>query len=203
MGGERVRCDLLAVGTELLLGQIVDTNSSWLGEQLAAAGHRLLRARPGRRQPGPHRRHAAPDARPGRRRHRVRRPRPHARRPHPRRHRRGDGRRARAPRRDRRPHPVAVRRPGAGRWPTTTCARPTSPRAPGCCGTRSAPRPGLAAPGRRRQGRLRRAGRALRDDAHGHRARAARPARARRASGPSSARGRCGPGARRSRASPR
>jgi nicotinamide-nucleotide amidase len=33
-----VRCDLLAVGTELLLGQIVDTNSSWLGEQLAAAG---------------------------------------------------------------------------------------------------------------------------------------------------------------------
>ncbi|MFM7762364.1 MAG: competence/damage-inducible protein A, partial [Acidimicrobiaceae bacterium] len=27
-----------AVGTELLLGQIVDTNSSWLGEQLAAAG---------------------------------------------------------------------------------------------------------------------------------------------------------------------
>jgi nicotinamide-nucleotide amidase len=33
-----MRCDVLAVGTELLLGQIVDTNSSWLGEQLAAAG---------------------------------------------------------------------------------------------------------------------------------------------------------------------
>jgi len=33
-----VRCDVVAVGTELLLGQIVDTNSSWLGEQLAAAG---------------------------------------------------------------------------------------------------------------------------------------------------------------------
>jgi nicotinamide-nucleotide amidase len=33
-----MRCDVLAVGTELLLGQIVDTNSSWIGEQLAAAG---------------------------------------------------------------------------------------------------------------------------------------------------------------------
>src|SRR4051812_25899654 len=33
-----MRCDVVAVGTELLLGQIVDTNSSWLGEQLAASG---------------------------------------------------------------------------------------------------------------------------------------------------------------------
>jgi nicotinamide-nucleotide amidase len=33
-----MRCDVLAVGTELLLGQIVDTNSAWIGEQLAAAG---------------------------------------------------------------------------------------------------------------------------------------------------------------------
>jgi nicotinamide-nucleotide amidase len=33
-----MRCDLLAIGTELILGQIVDTNSSWIGEQLAAAG---------------------------------------------------------------------------------------------------------------------------------------------------------------------
>lgn len=33
-----MRCDVLAVGTELLLGQIVDTNSSWIGEQLAARG---------------------------------------------------------------------------------------------------------------------------------------------------------------------
>jgi nicotinamide-nucleotide amidase len=33
-----MRCDVLAVGTELLLGQIVDTNSAWLGEQLAASG---------------------------------------------------------------------------------------------------------------------------------------------------------------------
>jgi nicotinamide-nucleotide amidase len=33
-----VRCSVIAVGTELLLGQIVDTNSSWIGEQLAANG---------------------------------------------------------------------------------------------------------------------------------------------------------------------
>lgn len=33
-----MRCDVLAVGTELLLGQIVDTNSAWMGEQLAARG---------------------------------------------------------------------------------------------------------------------------------------------------------------------
>lgn len=33
-----MRCDVLAVGTELLLGQIVDTNSAWIGEQLADAG---------------------------------------------------------------------------------------------------------------------------------------------------------------------
>ncbi|HZA00451.1 MAG TPA: competence/damage-inducible protein A [Acidimicrobiales bacterium] len=33
-----MRCEIVAVGTELLLGQIVDTNSAWLGEQLALAG---------------------------------------------------------------------------------------------------------------------------------------------------------------------
>jgi len=33
-----VRTEILAVGTELLLGQIVDTNSSYIGEQLAASG---------------------------------------------------------------------------------------------------------------------------------------------------------------------
>jgi nicotinamide-nucleotide amidase len=31
-------CEVVAVGTELLLGQIVDTNSSWIGAQLAANG---------------------------------------------------------------------------------------------------------------------------------------------------------------------
>ena len=33
-----MRCEVLAIGTELLLGQIVDTNSAWIGEQLADAG---------------------------------------------------------------------------------------------------------------------------------------------------------------------
>jgi nicotinamide-nucleotide amidase len=33
-----VRIEIVAVGTELLLGQIADTNSAWLGEQLASAG---------------------------------------------------------------------------------------------------------------------------------------------------------------------
>ena len=33
-----MRCEVVAIGTELLLGQIVDTNSSWLGEQLALIG---------------------------------------------------------------------------------------------------------------------------------------------------------------------
>jgi nicotinamide-nucleotide amidase len=33
-----VRCEVLAIGTELLLGQVVDTNSAWIGEQLAIAG---------------------------------------------------------------------------------------------------------------------------------------------------------------------
>ena len=55
-----MRCDVVAVGTELLLGQIVDTNSSWIGEQLAAERHRLAAAGQGRRQPRPHRGRAAP-----------------------------------------------------------------------------------------------------------------------------------------------
>jgi nicotinamide-nucleotide amidase len=33
-----MRCEVVAVGTELLLGQIVDSNSAWIGEQLALAG---------------------------------------------------------------------------------------------------------------------------------------------------------------------
>ncbi len=33
-----MKCEVVAIGTELLLGQIVDTNSSWIGEQLALAG---------------------------------------------------------------------------------------------------------------------------------------------------------------------
>ena len=37
-GGVTMRCEVLAIGTELLLGQVVDTNSAWIGEQLALAG---------------------------------------------------------------------------------------------------------------------------------------------------------------------
>ena len=33
-----MRCEVVAVGTELLLGQIVDTNSAWIGDRLAQAG---------------------------------------------------------------------------------------------------------------------------------------------------------------------
>ena len=33
-----MRCEVVAIGTELLLGQVVDTNSAWIGEQLAIAG---------------------------------------------------------------------------------------------------------------------------------------------------------------------
>lgn len=38
MQGNSYKCEVVAVGSELLLGQIVDTNSSWIGEQLATAG---------------------------------------------------------------------------------------------------------------------------------------------------------------------
>src|SRR5580658_7870668 len=33
-----MRIEIVAVGTELLLGQIADTNSAWLGDKLAANG---------------------------------------------------------------------------------------------------------------------------------------------------------------------
>lgn len=33
-----MRCEVVAVGTELLLGDVVDTNSAWLGQQMAVAG---------------------------------------------------------------------------------------------------------------------------------------------------------------------
>lgn len=37
-GAAGLSCEVVAVGTELLLGQIVDTNSTWIGEQLALSG---------------------------------------------------------------------------------------------------------------------------------------------------------------------
>ena len=86
--GTTMKGEVVAVGTELLLGQIVDTNSAWIGEHLALAGHRLPSPAQGRRQPRPHRRPAGREPRALRRGRRLRRPRPHPGRPHPGRHRR-------------------------------------------------------------------------------------------------------------------
>ncbi len=33
-----MKCEVVAVGTELLLGQVIDTNSAWIGEHLASLG---------------------------------------------------------------------------------------------------------------------------------------------------------------------
>ena len=38
LGVKKMRCEFIAIGTELLLGQIVNSNAAWLGEQLALAG---------------------------------------------------------------------------------------------------------------------------------------------------------------------
>src|SRR3954447_18122383 len=35
---DHLNCEVVAVGTELLLGDVVDTNSAWLGDRLALAG---------------------------------------------------------------------------------------------------------------------------------------------------------------------
>lgn len=39
-----MRCEVVAIGTELLLGTVVDSNSSWIGGELAAAGIDCLRS---------------------------------------------------------------------------------------------------------------------------------------------------------------
>ena len=46
-----MRREVVAIGTQLLLGQIVDTNSSWIGAQLALGRHRFAFPDQGRRQP--------------------------------------------------------------------------------------------------------------------------------------------------------
>ena len=88
-----MRCDVLAVGTELLLGQIIDTNSSWIGEQLALHGiESLLQVKVGDNV-GAHRGGAAPRCSTDADAVIVsRRPRPDPRRRDPRGDRRGDGR---------------------------------------------------------------------------------------------------------------
>ena len=39
-----MRCEVVAIGTELLLGTVVDSNSAWIGQQLAIAGVDCLRS---------------------------------------------------------------------------------------------------------------------------------------------------------------
>ena len=39
-GGQTVRAEILSIGTELLLGQIVDTNAQYLASRLADLGDR-------------------------------------------------------------------------------------------------------------------------------------------------------------------
>ena len=84
-----MRCEIVAVGTELLLGQIVDTNSSWIGEQLALIGIEHLRQTKVGDNLGRIVDAITRGARARRRGDRVRRARPHAGRHHP----RGDRRR--------------------------------------------------------------------------------------------------------------
>ncbi|HAG34842.1 MAG TPA: damage-inducible protein CinA, partial [Cryomorphaceae bacterium] len=38
-----MQAEVIAIGTELLLGQTIDTNSAWIGEQLAELGVTLRR----------------------------------------------------------------------------------------------------------------------------------------------------------------
>ena len=174
-----MRCEVLAVGTELLLGQIVDTNSAWIGEQLAVSGidsyeHRVV---------GDNQARIVAALRDllsrCRRGHRLRWPRADAGRPDARRDRGADGRAARPPhgtrRADRDDVPRAAARhareqPAAGRHPRRRRRDPEPARHRARAGV----------PGRRRQGRLRGAGRAVRDAGDDHRAGAPRPARAQR-----------------------
>ena len=70
-----VRAELVGVGTELLLGQIANTNAKWMGERLAEIGVDVLLP-PGRGgQRRPHRGGAPPGVLPCRRRAGDRRPR--------------------------------------------------------------------------------------------------------------------------------
>ena len=174
-----MRCEVVAVGTELLLGQIVDTNSAWIGGQLALAGidshfqtkvgdnlGRIIGLHP-------------PGARAQRCGHPVRRPRADPGRHHPRGDRRGHGRAAGAQRRDRAADPGAVRgaRAGHGGEQPAPGGRPRRRSGDSADARHGA---GADLP-RRRQGDLRRPGGAARDADDAARHGAARPAAARRA----------------------
>lgn len=38
-----MNCEIITVGDEILIGQIIDTNSAWMGEQLSKIGVRVVR----------------------------------------------------------------------------------------------------------------------------------------------------------------
>ena len=68
-----VRVEVVGVGTELLLGQIANTNARWIGERLAEIGADVLFHQVVGRQPRPHRRGAGACRLASRRRARHRR----------------------------------------------------------------------------------------------------------------------------------
>ena len=141
-----MRCEVVAIGTELLLGQIVDTNSAWMGEQLALRGIEHLR----QTKVGDNQERMVSVLRealePRRCCHRLRWPRSHPGRHHPGGDRRADGCAARAARRAGRLHPRSVRRAAAVPCRRTTCARPTCPSGATPIEQRTGTAPGLICP---------------------------------------------------------
>ena len=123
-----MRVEVVAVGTELLLGQIVDTNSAWLGEQLAAAGLDCHWPDRRRRQPRPDGAGAAQRARTCRRSDRLRWARADAGRHHPRGDRRGDERRRSCATTTSSSASRRCSARAAGRWRPTTSGRRTCPK---------------------------------------------------------------------------
>ena len=76
--------EIVAIGSELLLGQIVDTNSAWMAQRLTALGVNLYFKSVVGDNPGPHERGHPEGVRAGGYRHHQRRPRPHPGRSDPR-----------------------------------------------------------------------------------------------------------------------
>ena len=87
-----MNAEIISIGTEILLGEIVDTNSAYIASRLPALGIDLYLQAHRRRQPRAPRRGHAARARARRPRHHDRRPRPDRGRPHARGDRRRHGR---------------------------------------------------------------------------------------------------------------
>ena len=135
--------ELVTVGTELLLGFTVDTNGAEIGRALAGAGVRVVRRTTVGDDAGRHPRRRGRGAGAHRRGDHHGRPRSHRRRHHQERRRRALRRAAPVRRRGLGRARGAVRPARAGCPPPTIAARPRCPRAPSCCPTAGAPRPGL------------------------------------------------------------